>query len=137
MLAFCCLGNSRISSFPKKNFNSPALSEREAEYVACVAGARRGGEGGREKSEKSPSLFPFSPFPVSPTPFNACYAGYGICKLCLISVQIYAFNILEPLNVVTTLLSKTKLLPSTLDHPRWKTKWSLTGGGRLREKLRI
>ena len=30
------LGNSRISSFRKKVFNSPALSEREAKYVSCV-----------------------------------------------------------------------------------------------------
>ena len=32
-----------------------------------------------------------------------------ICKVCLISAQIYAFKILEPLKVVTTFLSKTKL----------------------------
>ena len=36
LLAFCRLGNSRISSFRKKVFNSPALSEREAKYVSCV-----------------------------------------------------------------------------------------------------
>ena len=29
-------GNSRISSFRKKVFNLPALSEREAKYVSCV-----------------------------------------------------------------------------------------------------
>ena len=32
LLAFCRLGNSRISSFRKK----VALSEREAKYVSCV-----------------------------------------------------------------------------------------------------
>ena len=36
LLLFCRLGNSRISSFRKKVFNSPALSEREAKYVSCV-----------------------------------------------------------------------------------------------------
>ena len=36
LLVFCRLGNSRISSFRKKVFNSPALSEREAKYVSCV-----------------------------------------------------------------------------------------------------
>ena len=36
LLVFCRLGNSRISSFLKKVFNSPALSEREAKYVSCV-----------------------------------------------------------------------------------------------------
>ena len=35
-LAFCRLGNSRISSFRKKVFNSPAFSERESKYVSCV-----------------------------------------------------------------------------------------------------
>ena len=33
---FYRLGNSRISSFRNKVFNSPDLSEREAEYVSCV-----------------------------------------------------------------------------------------------------
>ena len=36
LLVFCRLGNSRISSFRKNVFNSPALSEREAKYVSCV-----------------------------------------------------------------------------------------------------
>ena len=36
LLAFCRLGNSRISSFRKNVFNSPALSEREAKYVSFV-----------------------------------------------------------------------------------------------------
>ena len=36
LLVFCRLGNSRISSFRKKVFNSPALSEREAKYVSFV-----------------------------------------------------------------------------------------------------
>ena len=35
-----------------------------------------------------------------------------MCKLCLISDQIYAFNIPEPsIRVVTTFLSKTISLP--------------------------
>ena len=36
LLVFCRLGNSRISSFREKVFNSPALSEREAKYVSFV-----------------------------------------------------------------------------------------------------
>ena len=36
LVFFCRLGNSRISSFRKKVFNSPALSERKAKYVSCV-----------------------------------------------------------------------------------------------------
>ena len=36
LLAFCRVGNSRISSFRKKVFNSPALSERDAKYVSFV-----------------------------------------------------------------------------------------------------
>ena len=36
LLVFCRLGNSRISSFRKKVFNSPALSEGEANYVSCA-----------------------------------------------------------------------------------------------------
>ena len=36
LLVFCRLGNSRISSFCKNVFNSPALSHREAKYVSCV-----------------------------------------------------------------------------------------------------
>ena len=36
LLVFCRLGDSRISSFLKKVFNSPALSETEAKYVSCV-----------------------------------------------------------------------------------------------------
>ena len=36
LLAFCRLGNSRILSFRKKVFNSPALSERGAKYVSFV-----------------------------------------------------------------------------------------------------
>ena len=50
-----------------------------------MAGAKRGGGGGREKGERegvpSPSpqsSCPFSlpPYPLPPTPFDACYAGY-------------------------------------------------------------
>ena len=36
LFAFCCVGNSRILSFRKKVFNSPALIERKAKYVSCV-----------------------------------------------------------------------------------------------------
>ena len=36
LLVFCRLRNSRISSFRKNVFNSPALSEREAKCVSCV-----------------------------------------------------------------------------------------------------
>ena len=36
LLVFSRLGNSRISSFRKNVFNSPALSKREAKYVSCV-----------------------------------------------------------------------------------------------------
>ena len=36
LLVFCRLGNSIISSFRKKLFNSPALSEGEAKYVSFV-----------------------------------------------------------------------------------------------------
>ena len=53
--------------------------------LACVAGAKRGGGGGREKgkregrvsspSPQSPSPFSLPPYPLPPTPFDACYAG--------------------------------------------------------------
>ena len=43
-----------------------------------MAGAKRGGWGGREKS---PSPFPLPPYPLFPTPFDACYAGY--CRLTI------------------------------------------------------
>ena len=36
LVVFCRLGNSKISSFRKTVFNSPALSGREAKYVSCV-----------------------------------------------------------------------------------------------------
>ena len=36
LLTFCRLRNSRILSVRKKVFSSPALSEREANYVSCV-----------------------------------------------------------------------------------------------------
>ena len=36
--------------------------------------------------------------------------GSEICKLCLISAQIYAFNLLEPLKFVTIFISKTNLM---------------------------
>ena len=39
-----------------------------SEGLACVAGAKRRGEG--EKHD------PFFPFSLSPTPLDACYAGY-------------------------------------------------------------
>ena len=49
-------------------------------YITCVAGAERGGEGEkRESGEKERELFPQSPSlfdsSLSPTPFDACYAG--------------------------------------------------------------
>ena len=40
--------------------------------LAWVAGAKRGGGGGRRKS----SILSFSPSTLSPTPFDACYAGF-------------------------------------------------------------
>ena len=57
------------------------MHKRLPKLLACVAGAKRGGEGGREKGNPPP-LFPFlpTPYPLSPTPFNACYAGYEITK---------------------------------------------------------
>ena len=53
-------------------------------YLACVAGAKRGGGGGREKGKResnpiqSSSPFSLPPYPLPPTPFDACYAGYFI-----------------------------------------------------------
>ena len=59
-----------------------------AKILACVAGAKREGRGGREKGKREGSLplpspspqssCPFSlpPYPLPPTPFDACYAGY-------------------------------------------------------------
>ena len=52
-------------------------------YLACVAGAKRGGGGRREKGkgnpiQSNPILLPFFPSSLSPTPFDACYAGYFI-----------------------------------------------------------
>ena len=41
--------------------------------VACVAGAKREGGGGRKKGKGIP--LPFFPSSLSPTPFDACYAG--------------------------------------------------------------
>ena len=45
-------------------------------------------------------------------PSFTCFKWQGseICRLCPISAQIYAFNMLEPLKVMTTFLSKTKLI---------------------------
>ena len=40
--------------------------------LACVAGAKRGR--GRGEGEP-PSPFSLPPYPLSPTPFDACYAG--------------------------------------------------------------
>ena len=61
-----------------------------ANSVACVAGAKRGGGGrkarkrGKGREDPFPSLPyppPFFPFSLSPTPFDACYAGYnGECR---------------------------------------------------------
>jgi len=45
--------------------------------LACVAGAKMGGEGEGEKCESgSPNPTLFFPSSLSPTPFNAFYAGY-------------------------------------------------------------
>ena len=46
------------------------LEWRRGGGVACVAGAKRGGRGGGRKAPP-----PFFPFSLSPTPFDACYAG--------------------------------------------------------------
>ena len=65
----------------------PQNSSKQSIYVinlACVAGAKRGGGGEREKSAKpkpnpnpnSSQSPPFFPSSLSPTPFDACYAGY-------------------------------------------------------------
>ena len=48
------------------------------------------GEGEREKgragvpspSPQSPSRFSLPPYPLSPTPFDACYAGYYLENIC-------------------------------------------------------
>ena len=53
---------------------------KAGDAIACVAGAKRGGGGGREKgksegSPQSPSPFSLPPYPLLPTPFDACYAG--------------------------------------------------------------
>ena len=48
--------------------------------VACVAGAKR--EGGKEEK----LVRPFFPSSLSPTTFNACYAGY------LLMVAIYTLS---------------------------------------------
>ena len=46
-----------------------------------------------------------------------------ICKLCLICAQIYSFNVLEPLKVVTTFLSKTKISVAVYtQHSHWRPR---------------
>ena len=47
--------------------------------VACEAGAKRGG------GEEENHVPPFSPSSQSPTPFNACYAGYLLMVVILVS----------------------------------------------------
>ena len=55
--------------------------------LACVAGAKRGGGGGREKSS---SPFSLPPYPLPPTPFDACYAGYAsVTKGLFESTEIF------------------------------------------------
>ena len=49
--------------------------------VACEAGAKRGG------GEEENRVPPFPPFSQSPTPFNACYAGYLLMVAILISSE--------------------------------------------------
>ena len=68
----------------------PYAPLRYSLWLACVAGAKRGGGGEREKSangkrERSPSLpslpnppSPFSPSFQSPATFDACYSGYTL-----------------------------------------------------------
>ena len=48
-----------------------------SDWLACVAGAKRGGGGGGGgRKGKSPSPFFLPPYPLPPTPFDACYVGY-------------------------------------------------------------
>ena len=68
----------------------PYAPLRYSLWLACVAGAKRGGGGEREKSaigkrERSASLpslpnppSPFSPSFQSPATFDACYPGYTL-----------------------------------------------------------
>ena len=52
------------------------MAQKMKTYDSRVAGAKRGGGGGRAKSIKEvgnpPPFFPYSLFP---TPLDACYAG--------------------------------------------------------------
>ena len=74
--------------------------------VACVAGAKRGGgEGGGRKGKGKgalplspiPSPFSLPPYRLSPTPFDACYAGYKIRQ----SVGLFTSLLMGGLNVNT------------------------------------
>ena len=72
------------------NCSRPYAPLRYSLWLACVAGAKRGGGGEREKRangkrERSPSLpslpnppSPFSPSFQSPATFDACYPGYTL-----------------------------------------------------------
>ena len=51
--------------------------------LACVAGAKRGG-----RKALPPPFFPFS---LSPTPFDACYAGYIYLKWFVVPFRLESF----------------------------------------------
>ena len=67
-----------------------------------LRGRRKKGRGGGRKG-KSPSPFSLPLYPLPPTPFDACYAGYGKDGKCHICLVIYtpwyanvAFTIFAP-----------------------------------------
>ena len=64
-----------LRSFPLPIIPLYLLTDKKP--LACVAGAKRGGGGGRDPPPNPPPLFPFLPipYPLPPTPFDACYAG--------------------------------------------------------------
>ena len=69
--------NLCANKFNKTNLG--ASGRTVVRFLACVAGAKRGGGGGGERERgKSPSPFPLPPYPLPPTPFDACYAGYAV-----------------------------------------------------------
>ena len=67
--------------------------------VTCVAGAKRGGGEGGGRNGKGKGALPLSPipYPLSPTPFDACYAGYKILQ----SVGLFTSLLMGGLNVNT------------------------------------
>ena len=84
--------------------------------LACVArGRRKKGMGrGREKSTKEgkgkgaspfPSLPyppPFSPFSLSPSPFEACYAGYAFGEISHYFIRSYELVIFRKILAITS-----------------------------------